>query len=321
MTTPRFLADRIRELTGWKTVTPPTIITDTSDPFRINRGDVVRIGDRNFVVRGHKYELRFGISHQPKYWVLSAIDLEDATPKILKTVFHEEFHVHIGLFRVHCFRSPRKESRVLELVRGDPRFMQGCTAADDHGNLVRILDVIPGPSILNYIYDIDKSHEQYFAEDLPGILHNLLPSLEAIKWLHDQGTCHGDIRNDHILVEKNTGRYRWIDFDLNQHVSDYDLWSLGNIINYAVGKGITSFDRVLKGEEYPDHVKRSLTPEDASAFYEYRIMNLRKVYPYIPDRLNEILLHFTVRPREFYSGCGALIDDYREMLDTEFPAS
>ncbi len=320
MTEGESLAARIREVTGWRTVTNPAIITDTSDPFRINRGDVVRLGGRDFVVRGHKYELRFGISHQPKYWVLSTIDLDDASPKILKTVFHEEFFVHIALFRIHCFRSPEKESRVLDLVRGDPRFMQGYTEEDAHGNRVRILDVIPGPSILNYIYDIEKSHEQYFAEDLPGILHNLLPCLEAIKWLHDRGTCHGDVRNDHILVEKDTGLYRWIDFDLNQHVSDYDLWSLGNIINYAVGKGITSFDRVFKSGEYPDTVKHRLATSDASAFYEYRIMNLRTVYPYIPKRLNDILLHFTVNPKEFYTGCGPLIDDYREMLDSEFPA-
>jgi hypothetical protein len=171
---------------------------------------------------------------------------------------------------------------------------------------------------MQHLYDIKKDHRRYFDEDLPQILRKLTDSIEAIVLLHEHGTCHGDIRNDHVILDADSGHFRWIDFDLNQHVSDFDIWSIGNVINYAVGKGINSFQAVLKSDSFPDEVKQSLTNEDGSAFYEYRIMNLKKLYPYIPEKLSNILLHFTTRPKEFYGSMQQLLDDYHEMLDSEF---
>ena len=201
---------------------------------------------------------------------------------------------------------------------GDQRFMQGYTVYDDKDNPVRIIDYIRGPTLFNYIFELDKEHESYFHEDMPVILKNLIPCFEAIQLLHDNDTCHGDIRNDHIIIETGTGLYRWIDFDLNQNVADFDIWSIGNIINYVVGKGITSFHGVFKGGRFPDNVKNSLTSEDASAFYEYRIMNLIKLYPYIPDSMSKILLHFTTRPTAYYALLANLIDDFKEMIEKDF---
>ncbi len=313
------LVTSIRELTNWPFVKRPQIITDTSDFMRIQRGHVVRVGGRDFVIEGNRYESRFGIGDQPKFWVFGAIDLETGEKKILKAVFHEDFNVHIGVFKIHCFRSPEKEAQVLDLVRGDRRFMQGYTELDDKRNHVRIIDFIKGPTIFHHIFNIEKDHEQYFYEDLPGILRKLTACMEAIRFLHDHDTCHGDIRNDHIIIEVGTGEYRWIDFDLNQHVSDFDTWSMGNILNYASGKGINSFHNVLKSNQFSDKVKRSLKQEDASAFYEYRIINLRKLYPYVSRRLNDILMHFAVKPQGSYATMTQLIEDYKEMLDVDFP--
>jgi len=313
------IIERVRELTGWGTYRQPTIITDTTDWMRIQRGNILRIGGKDFVIEGNRYESRFGIGDQPKYWVFGAIDLETGQKKIIKMVFLEEFQVHIGIFKIRCFRSPEKEAKVLEMVNNDKRFMQGYTARDEKGNRVRIIDLIRGQSLFRHIYGIDKSHEQYFHEDLPQILHNLVGCMEAIQFLHDRGTCHGDIRNDHIIIEPETGLYRWIDFDLNQHVSDFDVWSMGNILNYTVGKGINSFQIVLKSDKFPDKVKQSLSSDDASAFYEYRVMNLKKLYPYIPEGLNNILMHFAIKPRGTYGTVRELVGDFREILDTDFP--
>jgi len=315
------LAARIREMTGWPVPDKIDIITDTSEWINIYRGQIIRLDGHDYLVKGNEYEARFGISDQPKYWVFSVYDMETGATKIIKTVFNEEFYVHIGVFRIHCVRSPEKEARVLDLVRGDRRFMQGHTILDTRGNHVRVIDYIRGKNLFQYIFHIDKKHEVYFHEDLPGILWQLADSIEAIELLHRNETCHGDIRNDHIVIDAETGQYRWIDFDLNQHVSDFDVWSIGNIINYAVGKGITSFANVKKSREFSDNVKESLTVEDASGFFEYRLMNLKKLYPYIPPRLHDILLHFTIRPRRFYENVGQLLGDYREMLATEFPRS
>ena len=312
------LIARIKELTGWMKVGQPAVFTDTSDWTRIQRGDIMRLDGKDFLITGNRYETRFGIEDQPKYWVFSAYDMATGLQKIIKTVFHEDFYVHISIFKIHCYRSPEKETEVLELVRGDNRFMQGYTSLDDKGNHVRILDFIRGKTLLVMIHENQKDHERYYHEDLPEILKNLTGSLEAIALLHRHNTCHGDIRNDHIIIDRDTGQYRWIDFDLNQHVSDFDVWSIGNIINYTVGKGINSYHNVLKNEKFPLEVRQSLTAADASAFYEYRIMNLKKLYPYISPKLNDILLHFTTSPKSFYNSIDELLEDYYRMLEEEF---
>jgi len=312
------LAQRISEITGWIVPERVSIVTDTSDWMRIIRGDVVRLKDRDFVIKGHGYESRFGIGDQPKYWVFNAFDLETGERKIMKAVFHEDFYVHIGVFKIHCFRSPEKEAQVLELVRDDDRFMQGFTWPDAVGNTIRVIDYIPGPTLFEYIFDVKKNHHDYFEQDLPAILRRLAGSIEAIGFLHKQKTCHGDIRNDHIIIETGTGKYRWIDFDLNQNVSDYDVWSIGNIINYTVGKGITTFKSVLKGSKFSDQVRSSIDPSDASGFFHYRIMNLGKLYPYIPERLSNILMRFTIRPYKFYANMDQLLEDFHTMLAKDF---
>ncbi len=312
------IAARIQEITGWQSVGRIDIITDTTAWDRIVRGNVIRLEGQDYVVTGNEYEKRFGISDQPKYWVFDVYELSTGAQKIIKAVFHEDFSVHIGLFKIRCFRSPEKEGNVLELVRNDSRFMQGYTAYDEKRNSVRVIDYIKGASFFNYVVGIEKKHPDYFEEDLPGILWNLTGSIEAIQFLHHNKTCHGDIRNDHIIIETGSGKYRWIDFDLNQHVSDFDVWSIGNILNYAVGKGITSFKNVLRDRNISESVKQSLVADDASAFYEYRVMNLRKLFDYIPPKLNDILLHFTIRPKHFYGNIDEFLEDYREMLETEF---
>lgn len=313
------LRDKIKEMTGWPFVDIPRILTDTTGWMGITRGDIIRLEGNDFVVKGNRHETRFGIGEQPKYWVFSAMDMKTGDQKILKMVFDEDFMAHIGIFKIHCFRSPEKEARVLQLVKGDDRFMQGYSLEDDRGNNVRVLEFIRGDTFFNYIHGISKTHEEYFHEDLPQILHNLVASIEAIQYLHEIGTCHGDIRNDHIIIEKDTGKYRWIDFDLNQNVSDFDMWSIGNIISYAAGKGINSFQQMKRMKNFSDEIKNSLKPEDASAFYEYRIMNLKKLFPYIPDSLNDILLHFTIRPKDYYLNISQLLADYTKMLERDFP--
>jgi hypothetical protein len=306
---------RVQDLTGWK-INPARfkIITDTSDWMSINRGDALCLGDSCFAVRGNMHEPRFGIDDQPKMWVFNAYELSTGEEKIIKTVFHEEFYAHIGILKIRCYRSPEKEAVVLDTVRGDNRFMQGYTCYDEKKNCVRIIDYIRGKSFFNSIPAIPKPHEQYFHEDLPSILKKLKESFCAIRTLHESGLCHGDIRNDHIIIEAETGNYWWIDFDLKQDVSDFDIWSLGNILCYAVAKGLKTFGEVLKSTEFSDDVKKSLVRADSAAFYEYRIMNLKKLYPYIPDKLNDMLLHFTIQPKEYYRNFDEFCADFEGLL-------
>lgn len=301
---PAGLQEWIRENLKEMKIRPPIgkipIVTDTTDSMAIYRGQVLLLEDRYYFVLGDVFEPRFGLTDQPKYWVKKCRDLHDRTTKICKLVFNEEFIAHIGPIRIRCFRSPEKESRVLDLVQNDTRFMQGHTVRDGVGNEVRIIDFIFGDSLYNYILGLTIDHEEYFHTVLPGIMHNIFNAMEAISMLHDNNLCHGDIRNDHILIDKKTDEYRWIDFDLCQHYPDFDVWSLGNILEFVTGQGIRTFHEVNATNRFSEKVKNALTKDDASAFYLYRIMNLKKVFDYIPKSLNDILMRFSSSSTTFF---------------------
>jgi serine/threonine protein kinase len=194
--------------------------------------------------------------------------------------------------------------------------MQGRTLRDASGANVRVIDLIPGKTLYDAIRDLAMPRAAYVATVLPGLLTGLRDAIEGIALLHAHGLCHGDIRNDHLLVEAGTGRLRWIDFDLAQAFSDFDVWSLGNVLSFVAGQGMLTFHEVRASTEIPAAVKASLTAADASAFFPYRVMNLRKVYPDLPDALGEILLHFTADTRAYYESVRPMIDDLDRALAT-----
>jgi hypothetical protein len=286
------------------------IITDTSDFFRVEYGDVLILGAELYWVKRYEKEGRFGLDDEPKYWVRRAIDLGDGSVKIIKMVFHEEFETIVSGLTIKCFRSPKKEARILDLVAGDPRFMHGHSIEDSAGNNIRILDYIPGRRFDQIVEESGSSHEDYFHNHLPALLDRYIELVEAIKFLHDQGEKHGDIRRDHILFDRELRINRWIDFDYNylhrESMWSFDLVGLGNIIIFLVGRG-----DVLVSELY--HKQRALFDtlwgEDLSISYKNRVANLQKIYPYIPDSLNRILLHFSRGAQFFYEHTDQLLED------------
>src|SRR5512140_2301475 len=100
-------------------------IKDTADFFRVDYDDVVVLGGIPYFVRNNEREGRFGIDDEQKFWVKRARQLFTGEVKILKWVFRERFQARIGEMVFECVRSPQKEARILELVRGRPEFMQG----------------------------------------------------------------------------------------------------------------------------------------------------------------------------------------------------
>jgi len=285
------------------------VVDDTTNYMAIDRDHVVELDGTPFLIRGNEREGRFGIDDQPKFWVKRAIDLETGKLHILKLVFYEEFRAQIGSLQVRCVRSPEKEGRVLELVRGDPRFMQGRTVRDARGNLVRVIAYITGVDLLNYVHSLPAHHEEYFQAHFPAILAKVIESLRAVQRLHEAGLCHGDIRNDHLILENSTGQFKWIDFDLNQEFADFDIWSAGNVLHYVVGRGFVTFREAIQAS--PDLAGR-LNDDDASVFFPHRVMNLRKVFPHVPAKLNDVLLRFSAGARVFYDRMSQLVEDLGE---------
>ncbi|WP_029896364.1 serine/threonine protein kinase [Desulfohalovibrio reitneri] len=292
------------------------IVEDTSEFMSVDHGDVIRLGGRHYLVLRDECEQRFGID-DPKYWVKRCREMESGERRILKLVFHETFPIKLGDFEIRCYRSPEKEARILNLVRGDLRFMQGETIPDAKGNPVRVLDIVRGRRLDLRVEDIDADHETYFHEHFPGILNKFMGACEAISFLHSRWEKHGDIRRDHLLVEYETGAYRWIDFDyafdFHENPWGLDIFGLGNILLFLAGKGEhTTQNLAEKG--FSDEVLSSLEPDDFTLMFANRLANLGKLYPYIPRELNNVLLHFSIGTYVFYDHVEEMLDELRPCL-------
>ena len=287
------LAERIRQV-GWAgSRKPPRIFEDTTEFMDIGPGDVIRLGHCDYLITSHAKEGRFGIDEQPKFWVKRAIDLGSGARRIVKLAFRETFKGRIGALEFACVRSPEKEAAVLAATAGHPNFMQGTQIKDCSGNLVRILDPLPGPSLYRYLRDLDLSHMAYFDTLFVQVMARFMESLAAIVYLHDLGLHHGDIRADHLLWTRDQAGLAWIDFDYDMGGPAMDVFCLGNVLQQVVGKGRHSLDDIRNTPgAYPDF-KTTLEASDMSLMYPHRVMNLRKLFPHIPDRLNAVLMRFS----------------------------
>ena len=311
------LKEMIAECVGAERVPKQiSIYTDTSDFYRIDYDDVVVLDGRPYLIRNNEREGRFGIEEQQKYWVKRARDLTDGSTKILKLTFLERFEANVGGLSFECFRSPRKEARILELVRGDSNFMQGHSVTDSAGNIIRILDFIRGRTFADFILELGDSHEDYFHRNLPAVLDEFIELVKAIQFLHSHGEKHGDIRRDHIIKEKQTGKSTWIDFDFNylhkENMFGYDLFGLGNILVYLTGRGDVTVQNL---KEKDPMVYGRLFQEDMNIIFNNRVVNLQKVFPYIPDALNLVLLHFSVGANVYYEDTVQFLSDLQESRD------
>jgi len=294
-------------------------IKETADFFRVDYDDVVVLDDVPYFVRNNEREGRFGLEDEQKFWVKRAINLLTGKVVILKWVFRERFNARIGGLVFECARSPRKEARILELVRGRPDFMQGETVLDSAGNPLRVLDYIRGKTLSEITVGIGSSHEEFFFSFYASLLEEFIGALEAIKFLHESGEKHGDIRRDHLIKDHSTGRYRWIDFDYTYSHGEsrfgYDLFGLGNVLLFITGRGDVTTNRLLK--ENPDALER-IAKDDLNIVFHNRVTNLQKIYPYIPDALNRVLMHFSLGAGVYYEHTRELIEDLgeaRERLD------
>ena len=293
------------------------VYTDTTDFTSIDYSDIIAVEGRYFLITSYTKEGRFGVDEQIKQWVPKVEDLESGVQYIVKLVFRETFDMRLGQFMVTCYRSPEKEARILELVQGHPHFMQGESLLDAAGNLVRVLIPVSGNRLDKVIHS-ESSHKDYFSKELPLILEQFLGCLKAIGFLHQNGFRHGDIRRDHIFVDRNTGLYYWIDFDYDFYLPEkpfaLDLFELGNILIYLSGRGDYHPREILADPAMGEAVVQTLTPSDFSLLTRNRVVNLQKIFPYIPDALNNILLHFSVGTDVFYETVEELHTDLDSAL-------
>jgi serine/threonine protein kinase len=308
------IKERIEAFTGSPVKDTIIITSDTSNYMDFYRGAILDLNGELYYILGNMHESRFTLEEYPKYWVKSAIELSTGRKKIIKWDFNEKFIFKIGQLNIKCYRSSEKESRILEIVNGNISFMQGRTVSTNKGEPVKIIDFIKGEDLYHHLSNLDMDHEEYFHEQFPVILSNLRKSLEAIEFIHKSHYVHGDIRNDHLLIDEDLKTYRWIDFDLNQDFSDFDIWSLGNILLFCTGKGEHTVRTVAENKKMSKNASASICEDDVSAFFTYRIINLKKLFPYIPTALNDILMHFSKNTALFYESVDQIITDVDEVL-------
>lgn len=297
------------------------IFTDTSDIFSIDYGDIILANGRHYRVTGHERERRFGVE-DPKFWVKRVVDTETGEKKIIKLSFFEAFEKTIGGVKIRCFRNPEKEGEILDLVKSHPCFMQGKACRDSKNNNIRVLDPVRGPNFFIYIDSLPGDHETYFHNMFSDILKKIVKSFEAIRFLHVHGYKHGDIRNDHIIVERDTGNYVWIDFDYDFETDEnpfsLDIFELGNILLYAIGKGFHNIHMIRNDRSLYGDLMERMEPPDFSILDKWRFLNLRKLYPYIPLTLNNILAHFSRGAEIFYESVEEIIEDLNRYLYSAF---
>ncbi len=297
------------------------IVTDTTEFDRIEYKDIIEIGNRQYSVISDAKEMRFGIE-DPKFWVKRVYDLESKERKIIKLVFYESFITTLAGIKINCFRSPLKEANILELVKGHPSFMQGQAYDDEKGNNVRILDVVRGQNVFVFVESLHMKHEQYFHEVVPSLLTKIIKAFEAIMFLHKNGYRHGDIRNDHLIMERSSGNYVWIDFDYDFETSEnpfsLDLFGMGNILLYVIGQGFHLYYSISHDEQKYGDLRNNITKEDFSILEPSRFLNLKKFYPYIPKLLNDILMHFSEGADIYYESSYELIEDLKRCVYSIF---
>ena len=306
------IRQRALELTGMRLSDEPRILRDTSNFISIDRGDVLELDGELYLVCGNEREGRFGIDEQPKYWVKRTVSLHTGRLHVIKLVFQESFSTCIDGQHYECFRSPQKETQVLEAVRDHPNFMHGRGVVDESGNLVRILDFIEGETLLSYLGSLEIPHEQYVERVLPNLMAQTYDCFAGIAFLHARGLCHGDIRNDHIIIEGHSGRARWIDFDFARTSLVFDVWCLGNVLNCVMAKGFVTFHALRKGQ--PELLDR-LSEGDASVFFKHRLMNLDRIYPHLPEGLSLILRRFSVGSKDRYQKADEVVSDLGSAMD------
>ncbi len=297
------------------------LITDTSNFLSIDYGDIIQINGTRFRVTGHERERRFGMD-DPKLWVKKVVNLETGENKIIKLTYFETFETILGGIKIKRFRNPDKEGQVLELVKNHPYFMHGTVHRDEKGNNIRVLDIVQGPNFLIYIDSLKTDYEVYFHAMLPAILKNLIRAFDGIRFLHMNGLKHGDIRNDHLIVEEKTGNYVWIDFDYDYQASEnpfgLDIFGLGNILIYTVGMGFHLFHDIKKNRSrYGDLLSR-IEREDFSVLDNGRFLNLKKIYPIIPSILNDIVMHFSKGANVYYEMVEEITEDLNRCLYSIF---
>ncbi len=75
---------------------------------------------------------------------------------------------------------------------------------------------------------------------------------------------------------------------------------------------------IHRADQAWEKVLQTLHVDDLSLLSKDRIFNLKKIYPYLPNCLNDILLHFSAGTSVMYDSVAELHNDLAECIDKVF---
>ncbi len=89
---------------------------------------------------------------------------------------------------------------------------------------------------------------------------------------------------------------------------------MGNVINMVLGKGIHTVHDIKKSPGNYPHLTTAIEENDTVLLHKIRVANLRKLYPYIPAKLNAILMRFSADATNFYTDIDNQVNDLKAIF-------
>ena len=270
-------------------------VKDTADFFRVDYDDVVVLEGIPYFVRNNEREGRFGLDDEQKFWVKRAGNLLTGELKVLKWVFRERFEAKIGNLVFECVRSPQKEARILELVRGRPEFMQGTTVLDSAGQPAPHPGLHPRQDALPDRARTWAGPRGFLLQPLPhrcstSISGSSRPSVFFTRTTRSTATS-GATTSSRTRRRAGTAGSISTSTIATARAASPTTSSASGTSSSSSPAAATS-PRTGCSLDKPDILDR-LTEDDVNIVFHNRVNNLKKIYPYIPEKLNRVLMHFS----------------------------
>ncbi len=87
---------------------------------------------------------------------------------------------------------------------------------------------------------------------------------------------------------------------------------------FPLGKGFHDKYMIRSDTSTYGNLRERMETNDFSILHQWRFLNLRKLYPYIPMPLNDILAHFSIGAELFYESTDEIIEDVARCIDSFF---
>ena len=159
---------------------------------------------------------------------------------------------------------------------------------------------------------LKASWPTYSSKRFPGILKSFMECIEAIRFIHQHGDKHGDIRRDYIPIDRPT---RSTAGSISTLIN-----GTGKIFTVTISLASVTFWYFWPVREicwFRNWRKKppSLAGTQARGchiVFNNRVANLKKIYHYILKTLNRVLMHFLKNTYWFYEHSAQLLDDLGE---------